>query len=224
MAKQRQGWSLQTAESGLLSPTGPVLSPAGSAFAAQQRGEETFQWPAEPHVLVRVRLTEEPYAIDVELVRDDEQGFVPVGVSVRRLFPTSRHRRGGSYPFAEGIRPEPVSAADMRKIPFGRIIRAAITAVSSMEPFKKGEADDPERILEERHEALDRILVPRGRPKRGRSVKWYCDLLKAARRFEERGLSPAKEIARGKTGVSENLVHQWLHVARRYEREGLCGG
>jgi hypothetical protein len=218
MAKQRQGWSLQTAELGPLSPAGP-------AFAAQKRGEETFQWPAEPTLRVRVsEVTDEPYAIDVELVRDDEQGFVPVGVSVRRLFPTSRHRRGGSYPFAEGTRPEPVSAADMRKIPFGRIIRAAITAAVSDEPFKQGVVEDPDRILEERHDALERILVPRGRPKRGRSVKFYCDLLEAARLFERRGLSPAKEIARGKTGVSENLVHQWLHVARRYEREGLCGG
>jgi hypothetical protein len=93
-----------------------------------------------------------------------------------------------------------------------------------MEPFKQGEVEEPDRLLEERHDELERILVPRGRPKRGRSVKWYCALLKAARGFERQGLSPAKEIARGKTGVSENLVHQWLHVARRYEREGLCGG
>jgi hypothetical protein len=218
MPKRKQGWSLETAEPG-------PLTPANRVFVAQKRGEETFEWPAEPLFIASIRgVTDAPYAVDVELARDDEGAFVPVGVLVRRLFPTSRHKQGGVYPFASGTQPEPVSAAEIRKIPFGKIIRAAITAASSMEPFKKGEADDPERILEERHNEIERILVPRGRPKRGRSVKWYCDLLKAAKRFEERGLSPAKEIARGKTGVSENLVHQWLHVARRYERDGLCGG
>jgi hypothetical protein len=117
---------------------------------------------------------------------------------------------------------EPVSAAEIRKIPFGRIIRAAITSAASMEPFKKGVADYPERLLQERHDELERILVPRGRPQRGRSVKFYCDLLKAARAFEKQGLSPAKEIAQRKEGVSPNLVHQWLHVARRYDALGMC--
>jgi hypothetical protein len=216
MAKRKQGWSLQTAELG-------PLSPANQVFVAQKRGEETFEWPAEPHQLIRISgVTDAPYAVDVELVRDDEGAFVPVGVSVRRLFPTSRHKQGGVYPFAAGTRMEPVSAAEIRKIPFGRIIRAAITAATSMEPFKKGEANDPERLLKERHEALERILVPRGRPQRGSSVKFYCELLKAARALEKQGLSPAKEIAQRKEGVSPNLVHQWLHVARRYERLGMC--
>jgi hypothetical protein len=216
MAKRKQGWSLQTAELG-------PLSPANQVFVAQKRGEETFEWPAEPDQLIRISgVIDAPYAVDVELVRDDEGAFVPIGVSVRRLFPTSRHKQGGVYPLAAGTRMEPVSAAEIRKIPFGRIIRAAITSAVSMEPFKKGTAGEPERILQERHDELERILVPRGRPPRGRSVRWYCDLLKAARRLERRGLSPAKEIARGKTGVSENLVHQWLHVARRYERLGMC--
>jgi hypothetical protein len=219
MARRRRGWSLQTAEG-----IQPELSPANLAFAAQRRGEETFPWPADPDQLIRIfGVTEEPYAVDVDLVRDGDE-FVPVGVSVHRLFPHSRHKKQGRYPFADGTRLEPLAAADLRKIPFGRIIRAAITAAESMEPFKKGEADDPERILQERHDALEQILVPSGRPKRGRSLNFYCNLLKAARAFEREGLSPAKEIARRKKGVSPNLVHQWLHVARRYEREGLCNG
>jgi hypothetical protein len=117
---------------------------------------------------------------------------------------------------------EPVSAAEIRKIPFGRIIRAAITSAVSMEPSKKGTADEPDRILQERHDALESILVPRGRPKRGKSLKFYCELLKAARAYEREGLWPAKEIAERKEGVTPNLVHQWLHVARRYEAQGLC--
>jgi hypothetical protein len=204
-------------------PSSGSPAPDNQVFVAQRRGEETFEWPAEPLFIASFRgVTDVPYAVDVELVRDDEGAFVPVGVLVRRLFPTSRHKQGGVYPFAPGTQPEPVSAAEMRKIPFGRIIRAAITAASSMEPFKKGEADDPERILKERHDALENILVPRGRPKRGKSLKFYCELLKAARAYEREGLSPAKEIAERKEGVSPNLVHQWLHVARRYEAQGLC--
>lgn len=214
---RRRGWSLQTAFVG-------ELSPENLAFAAQKRGEETFEWPTNPDQRVRISgVTDAPYAVDVELLRDREGGFVPVGVSVRRLFPTSRRKQAGKYVFAEGTQPERISAAEIRKIPFGRIIRAAITSAASMERIAEG-ADDRERILEERHEAIEQILVPRGRPKRGRSIPFYCELLKAARAFEKQGLSPAKEIAARKEGVSPNLIHQWLHVARGYEQAGLCDG
>jgi hypothetical protein len=206
VAERKRYWSVQTSEPGPPSPANP-------AFAAQERGEETFTWPAEPDLFVRLSgVSDAPYVVDVELVRDDEGELVPVGVSVRRTFSTSRHKQRGRYVFAPGERPVALAAVDVRQIPFGRAIRAAITAASSPQP-----SDD-------RSEELDRILVPRGRPRRGKSVKFYCDLLKAARSYEEAGLSPAKEIARRKEGVSPNLVHQWLHVARRYERLGMCNG
>jgi hypothetical protein len=199
MARRKGQWALQRQPGD--------LDPSAAAFAAKLDGKDTFEWPAEPTEQVRIwGVTDGPYVVDVELVRDSEGEVVPVGVAVRRAFPTSRHRKGANYPVAEGTVPAPVSAVDVRGVPFGRVIRAALTA-----------AREPGTI---ETDELDRILVPRGRPQRGRSVKFYRELLDAARDYEKRGLSPAKEIARRK-GVSENLVHQWLYVARhRYRRDG----
>lgn len=195
MAKRKRRWAVQA---------GPgEFSPRAAALAAQIRGEDTFEWPAEPtHRAHIFGVTDAPYAVEVEFVRDSEGEFVPVGVAVRRTFPTSRRKKGTQYPFAEGVEPAAVSAVDLREIPFGRVIRAAITAVRQPDP------------TDERRDELERILVPRGGPQRGRSVKFYRAIAVAAREFQKRGLSPAKEIAR-RNGVSENLVHQWLHVARR---------
>jgi transposase len=58
-----------------------------------------------------------------------------------------------------------------------------------------------------------KVLLPRGRPKRGKSVDFYRELAKSYREFELGGLSPVKEIARRKR-VSENTVHQWVHRMR----------
>ena len=193
MAKRKRGyWAVHRGQP----------NPDVAAFAAQVRGEETFNWPAEPDELVRVwGATDAPYTVDVEFVRDSDGELVPVGVSVRRTYPTSRHKKQGSYQFADEAVLEPLSAVDVRQIPFGRVIRAAMVAAAA------GPEDDIRADV-------DRILVPRGRPQRGKSVKFYRDLLKSAHEFQQQGLSPAKEIARRK-GVSPNLVHQWLHVARR---------
>lgn len=199
MAKRKRGWGVLTTNSG-------EFKPATAAVAAQVRGEDTFEWPATPGPeQVRVLgATDAPYAVDVDFVRDSASELVPIGVHVRRTFPTSRHKKGREYPFVEGTEPQPVSAVDLRAIPFGRIIRAATIAVNQPLP------------TDERHDELKRTLVPRGRPKKGRSREWYLSLLAGARKFEKDGLSPAKEIARRK-GVSPNLVYQWLHVARRIE-------
>lgn len=193
MAKRKRGyWAVHRGQP----------NPATAALAAQVRGEETFNWPAEPSEVVRVwGATDAPYAIDVEFVRDSDGNLVPVGVSVRRAYPTSRHKQQGRYQFANEAALEPLLAVDVRQIPFGRVIRAALAAADA-------------ELEDDISADVDRILVPRGRPQRGKSVKFYRDLLKSAHEFRQQGLSPAKEIARRK-GVSPNLVHQWLHVARR---------
>jgi hypothetical protein len=199
MAKRKR-WVVQAGPGEFSSDPGVL------AFAAQTRGEDTFEWPAEPTDRARFwGVTDDPYLVEVEFVRDSEGELVPVGVLVRRTFPTSRRKKGRHYPFAEGVEPEAVQATDLREIPFGRVIRAATTAARQPDP------------TDERRNELERILVPRGGPQRGRSVKFYREIAEAAREFEKRGLSPAKEIARRKS-VSENLVHQWLHVARRQHR------
>ena len=202
VTKRKRGWAVQAG------PSSGELEPASAAFAAQLHGEDTFEWPVEPTDRARFwGVTDGRYAVDVEFVRDSEGELVPVGVAVRRTFPTSRRKKRGEYPVAQGIEPEPISAVDLRKIPFGRVIRAATTA--AREPFP----------TDKRHDELESILVPRGRPQRGRSVKFYRQIAEAARAYKRLGISPAKEIARRK-GVSENLVHQWLYVARR---QGLDG-
>jgi hypothetical protein len=203
MAKGKNYWAVQAG-------TGE-MTPDSAAFAAQLKGEDTFQWPAEPTERAWIwGVTEDPYVVEVELVRDSAGSLVPVGVAVRRTFSTSRRKKGRRYPFAEGTAPEPIVAVDLRRIPMGRAIRAALNAVG--QPFP----------TDERHDELDRILVPRGRPRRGRSAKFYREILEAVSYCEQRGLSPAKEIARRKS-ESENLVHQWIHVARR-RYSGSSGG
>jgi hypothetical protein len=193
-------WSVQTF-------TGEP-SPESSAMAARRRGDDTFPWPAKPEP-ERVRIQgpiDAPYVVDVGFTRDSAGEPVPVEVTVRRTFPTSTSKRDGEFQFAEGTELEPAAAVDLREIPFGTVIRAALAAKRRPE------------LSDERHAELDRILLPRGRPKRGRSATFYRELAAAADHFEQRGLSSATEIARRK-GVSPNLVHQWLHVARRLEGE-----
>lgn len=194
MGRQKGQWAIQANSLG---------NPSAAAQHAFLKGEDSFDWPAEATDHARVwGVTDGSYVVDVEFSRDEHHNLVPVGVAVRRTFPTSRHKKGGDYPFVEGTQPEPLSAGDVRGIPFGRVIRAATLVVANPEPST------------ERHDELNRILVPRGRPQRGRSEKFYRDVAAAARACSRNGLSPAKEIARRKN-VSENLVHQWLHVARR---------
>lgn len=175
-------------------------------MASRARGEDTFRWPAEPESeWVRIQPpTDAPYVVDVEFARDTDDESVPIAVTVRRTFSTSARKQGGEYRFTEDAELEPISAVDLREIPFGKVLRAALVAKRRPE------------LSDERHDELDRILLPRGRPKRGHSRPFYRALAAAADQYERRKLSPAKEIARRK-GVSPNLVHQWLHVARRLE-------
>jgi hypothetical protein len=180
------------------------------AMAARARGDETFPWPAAEIEPTRVRVqgpTDAPYVVDVGFARDSEGEPVPVEVTVRRTLPMNAHKRDGEYRFTDDADLEPVSAVDLRAIPFGQVLRAALVAKKRPE------------LSDERHAELDKILLPRGRPKRGRSEAFYRKLLAAAQQLEvaERG-SSVKEIARRKR-VSPNLVHQWLHVARRLEEE-----
>ena len=61
--------------------------------------------------------------------------------------------------------------------------------------------------------AAEKVLIPRGRPHRGKSRKFYEEIGAAHREYTLKGLSPAKEIARRK-GAPENTVHQWFHRCR----------
>ena len=178
-----------------------------------------------PELAVTVFPTDAPYNVTVEIRRDADGAPFVIGIAVRRQFPWWED--GGWM--AGDERPH-VSPRDVQRLPLARIVRAALAAastaqrptLSSGEPASSqvaplfGSASQRERPEEEWAKVARKILVPRGRPQRGKSIPFYQRIADAHRACALAGTSPAKEIAR-RMNVSENTVHQWVHQARRHK-------
>lgn len=91
-----------------------------------------------------------------------------------------------------------VSPREVRRLPLATYVQAALA-----EARKPGAHS---RMVE----------APKGQPRKGRSTGFYQEIADAYRSLQARGVPhPAKEIARRKR-VDPNMVHQWVHVARRH--------
>jgi hypothetical protein len=184
------------------------------------------RWWSDPQLVLTAFEKGMSYAVSVELRREAEGApFFVTGVAVRR------------HKWADGWSGEPthVSARDVQRLPLARIVRAALAAASTIErPTGQGifagqeahsivsydyrDEKQRERFPPEEGdwgETARKILVPRGRPERGKSAAFYKEVADAHRQLSAAtGRSPVKEIARRKR-VSENTVHQWVHRARQ---------
>lgn len=177
---------------------GPVPGPMiGAADLA-----EGVPWPFPAEWTVRFLPEDSPYVVDVEVATDEDGTHYLTGIAARSGVPTSASGTPDD-PWLEGAEYDPVSPRDAQRLPLSRYARAALAIVN-----------DP--LTEEGRQEARRILVPRGRPSRRRGAAFYRELLATARDLEEQGIRPVPEIARRKQ-VSENLVHQWLHRARKLE-------
>jgi hypothetical protein len=190
------------------------------------------RWWSDPELVVTAFEKGIPYAVAVELRRDDDGVPFVTGVAARR------------HLWADGWKGERthVSPREVQRLPLAKIIRAALAAAATAEPpdprdrdwqpvpgvpnrqskpaLDPGEVaydpgDDPRWHDSGPEWARDarKILIPRGRPTRGTSAAFYKELADSHRNFSARGESPVKAIARRKR-VSENTVHQWVHRAR----------
>jgi hypothetical protein len=180
-----------------------------------------------PEFAVVVFPVEAPYTVTVEFRRDPDARPFVMGVAVR--YQPLWAFEDDFWERDEEERPH-VSPRDVQRLPLARIVRAAIAAANSaerpvIESTGKPAVSETARLFADESaepwkgdppwaEAARKILVPRGRPERGKSAKFYKDLADSHRAFALAGKSPVKEIARRK-GVSENTVHQWVHRARR---------
>ncbi len=177
---------------------GPVPGPPiGASDLA-----EGVLWPYPAEWTVRFLPEDSPYVVDVEVATDEDGAHYLTGIAIRSAVPTSASGTPQD-PWLEGANYEPVSPRGVQRLTLSRYARAALAIVN-----------DP--LSEEGRREMTRILVPRGHPSRRRGPGFYRELLGAARHLEEQGLRPVPEIARRKH-VSENLVHQWLHRARKLE-------
>ncbi len=174
-------------------PTGPQASfdPVESTRPQFRKG---LRWPLPAQRAVRIwDLDHLPYTIDVEFVQGDA-GPVATGIAIRRNFAYDE-KQG----FADGLELTPVSGRDVRRMPLDRVLAAALASVSG----------DPEW-----GPRAAKALTPRGRPKRGRSSKFYVQIADVYRQLAQRDVgSPVQEIAR-RMDVPPNRVHQWVHRAR----------
>ena len=173
---------------------GPRITPADL--------EQGVGWPYPPEWIIRFAPGHASYVVDVEIATEEGGKTALIGIAVRSGIPTSPAGTPKD-PWLEGAEYEPVVPREVQRLPLGRYARAGLAI-----------ANDP--FTAEGRREIQRILVPKGRPSRGRGAEFYLDLLATARSLEEQGIRPVPEIARRKK-VSENLVHQWLHRARKLE-------
>ena len=191
------------------------------------------RWWSDPELVITAFATAMPYAVAVELRRDEEGVWFASGVAVRR------------HMWADGWRGERanVSPREMQRLPIATIVRAALAAAATSTPPEPAEREpqpvpghpgwtsepllapgevvyDPgdaaawsESAPEWANVARAKLRVPRGRPQRGRSAGFYKKIGDLHREIAKAGGSPAKEIAR-RMGESENTIHQWIHRAR----------
>jgi hypothetical protein len=205
---------------------------------AREQWHLMLEWPEQiwytsPQLVVTMFSPEiTPYAVAVELRRDEDGSAYVIGVAVRRH----------AYNGWDGERTD-VSPREIQRLPLSRIVRAALAAAAKAplerppppQPSRPGETIIPLNIPgygklyydnDEKSESLGlpvkpawagdarRILVPRGQPRPGKSTEFYKGIAESYRQFAQAGMSPVKEIARRKR-KSENTVHQWVHRARK---------
>jgi hypothetical protein len=78
-------------------------------------------------------------------------------------------------------------------------------------------ATDP--LTPQGRQEAEPVPLPRGWPSKGVGAEFYQELLQTARRLEQQGILPVAEIARRKR-VDANVIHRWLHRARKLESAG----
>jgi hypothetical protein len=203
-------------------------------------------WYTDPELVLTFFAPEgTPYAVAVELRRDNSGPFV-TGVAVRRSqFGTDWDGRSRTHvaprdiqrlPLARVVRAalaaaatlewaaKPVSLRDLMpsesEPPDEHGIRRGSSipgrpAQIAYDPAERGERYPVPPHLEWADTAR-KVLVPRGRPRRGKAASFYKEVANSYRElaYTGTGASPVKEIARRKR-VSENTVHQWVHRARK---------
>lgn len=183
---------------------------------------------ADPELAVVVYPTGAPYTVSVELRRHSDGAWFVIGIAVRRQYPWWEEPSGWEASDERWASENPhVSPRDVQRLPLARIVRAALAAASSAErpnlATGKPAASSVARIFAEDGitppqeaawaQVAQRVLLPRGRPQRGKSVDFYRELANSYRALARTGVSPPKVIARRKR-VSTNTVYQWLYRAR----------
>ena len=180
----------------------------------------TKRWWTDPDLVVSIFEEGVEYVVAVEIRRDADGAPFVSGVAVRPKHPGGGDRRT-------------VSAQVIRRRPLAKVLKAALAAAATVDDasIPDGEwvhfydpGDDPKwRAIAESDDresaaraavAARKVLVPRGRPQRGRSTGFYKEIARAHRQFSLDNRSPVKAIATRKR-VSENTVHQWIHRARK---------
>jgi hypothetical protein len=215
----------------------PHKPPPWTLTASWQNTEAQGRWYTDPELVVTVieqeRGPDGRLAVSVDL-RFDEDGPYVTGIAVRR------HHMAGYRGERTNVAPRDVQRLPLAKMVSAALAFAStsekppptqflrpdeIAAGWTSRPFDPrvevemtyylGAEPPEERWFPEAQPLVDarKILLPRGRPQRGRSVDFYRELAKSYRNLELAGLSPVKEIARRKR-VSENTVHQWVHRMR----------
>jgi hypothetical protein len=202
-------------------------------------------WPPLPDRSITFPTPDGDHHVTLELVETSE-GPIVVGLAVRRTTPLEpeppgedirpgstkpalteeqtarrldyqrrRNKARRDKPGAQlfGAEPRPVSPRDVRRLPLGSYVRAA-QAIASARFF-------PVEDYAEDVEKARRILLPRGRPQRGKGTKFYEEIARAYEQLAARGKNPAVEIAKRKSRelgeeISTNTVHQWIFRARGF--------
>lgn len=108
-----------------------------------------------------------------------------------------------------------VSPRDVRRLPLSTIIEVARDA-AAIAHHEQRSTLELSRARSRLTDAARQVDMPRGRPMRGRSAKWYLDLLETYRELQAQGVRPVAAIAKRK-GADPNTVHQWIHRARKIE-------
>jgi hypothetical protein len=161
---------------------------------------EGDSWPPPAESTVWVRRGDLPYYVGVELIRTEEGTVHPIGVCIRVAAP---------YPFPVDTEVDlpPLSGRDLRRLPLGTYLDAAV-AWASPPNFVLQHLADPDTAWEK----VGRAVAPRGRP--AHNTSFYAEIADAYRTLAVQGKRPVPEIARRKK-VSPNTVHQWVYRARQ---------
>jgi hypothetical protein len=199
-------------------------------------------WYTAPELVLTFLPEGQPYSVAVELRRDDAGPFV-TGVAVRRsrfgggwdgvsrthVSPRDIQR----MPLARMLQAAVAAASELEWAAKPVSLDDLVSEAKLSPPDKHGERRVPipgrHSIVYDRGEPREahpvrpelqwaetarKVLLPRGRPRRGKAASFYKEIATSHRAFAAAGLSPVKEIARRKR-VSENTVHQWVHRARK---------